>query len=398
MVKSELAPSMAPVRPVEYRLADSAKAPARSATAYQLRKVGDVAARVAKALGVPADDIDGGSGYGDWWYSNDEGGDVAMSSVAAPDCPPNTKCEAPEPMPVPKLEGVPLPEDAKAKAKAILDELGVSVSDDDLEVQGDDGPFRTVTYVPSIDGVPVPMMTSAITFGAHSQIQYANGFLFRVDEVGDYPLVSLADAFDRYQHGFGGGVEAEDAVGRPEPVPATMVDTGEATSGSGSAASSSGVASGSAGAATEPVPPSTTEGGAADCAADGPGCGVSGSPGSSGSGVIEPMPAETPPVTLEPEIVEVTHARLVLEPVATGCLDDPVYLVPAFELLLDGEDQSIGTVTAVTDDAVDQGDPAETDARVCPEDEVGDEPAGKPEPAPVPPDAGSVEPQPARNP
>jgi hypothetical protein len=82
--------------------------------------------------------------------------------------------------------------------------------------------------------------------------------------------------------------------------------------------------------------------------------------------------------------------------VATGCLDDPIYLVPAFELLLEEDDGGpIGTVTAVTDDALDTPDPADAEARVCPEDEVRDLPAGKTEPAPVPPDAGAVEPQPA---
>jgi hypothetical protein len=411
MMKSEVAtdaaagssaPAFAPVRPVEYRLGASAKAPATSAHAFRLRKVDGVTGRVAKALGVDPSHVSSDSPYGDWWYSADDaGGGSGVASSVAVACAPDEPCET---TPLPALEGVPTADEARAKAKAILDALGVDVAADALDVQGEDGQWRTVSATGSVGGVPVPMLTTTITFGEHGRVQNANGFLIQTDDLGAYPLVSLADAFDRYQHGFGGGVETMGAPAEaiPDSRPAKGAPTGEATAASGgtgvsgaATTGSAGSASGSgdsgsatsgsgtatAGTATNPAespPPSATD---APCAADGPNCGV-----------------PQPPVSVEPQIVEVTGARLVLEPAGTGCIDDSVYLVPAFELRTDGDAPAseIGSVTAVADDALQAPASGDTPDQPCPEDQVDqEEPVGKPEPAPVPSDAGSVEPQPA---
>ena len=349
-VKSEMAtdaaagatPAMAPVRPIEYRLADSAKAPATTATAYQLRKVDDVTSRVAKALGVDASDVTADTAYGDWWFSADDPSGVVSSVAVA--CAPDVPCE---PTPPPKLEGVPSADEARTRTTSILRALGMDVAADELDVQGEDGQWRTVSSPASVDGVPVPMLTTTITFGEHGRIQDANGFLFDVDEVGDYPLVSLAKAFERHQEGFGGGVET---MGVADAMPASggaIAPTPEPA----------------------PMPPSD-----ADCAADGPGCG----------------PA-APPASVEPQVIEVTGARLVLEPVGTGCVDDPVYLVPAFDLQVDAQPATIGTVTAVADDAIDTPDPRQVVDQGCPDDRSeGGAPAAKPEPGTTPPDAGSA--------
>jgi hypothetical protein len=69
-------------------------------------------------------------------------------------------------------------------------------------------------------------------------------------------------------------------------------------------------------------------------------------------------PQDTVPA--EPQVVEVTGAELVLLAVGGMCPDDPVYLVPAFELL----PGPVGTVPAVEDDAI--ADPSDADGKATP--------------------------------
>jgi hypothetical protein len=101
---------------------------------------------------------------------------------------------------------------------------------------------------------------------------------------------------------------------------------------------------------------------------------------------IEPEPT-VPTVPLEPQVVEITGADLVLQVVPTGCPGDPVYLVPTFEL----QPGPAGSVTAVADDALATSDPAAS-ANPCPDQPPTDVPLGKPEPAAVPPDTPNAEP------
>jgi hypothetical protein len=360
-----LAMAPAPYQPVEYRLADGAQAPVTKAQAYELvRPKDDPVDLVAKALGVDPSDVE--TKIHAAWYYAASSPDTAVSSSSSASCAadPEAACDDAPPVEPQPLEGVPSAADAEAKGRTIFDALGL---DDrgQVDVDGVAGQYQTVSYTPSVEGIPVPILQSTVQFGAHGRIEFAQGALFETKAIGEYPLVTLADAFDRYQHGFdgdgGGGVEAD-------VVPAQEVT--------------------SAGAATEQadlpvrVPPTTPL----------PKAGAEGSGASEASPEPMPMPAETaPPVTLEPRIVEVTGARLVLEPVASGCEDDPIYLVPAFQLL---PETDFGVVTAITDDSLagTAGDKASApDDEVCPEDE-GD---GDAEPGVVPPDAGSVEPQPA---
>ena len=93
-----------------------------------------------------------------------------------------------------------------------------------------------------------------------------------------------------------------------------------------------------------------------------------------------------PGSTLPPQIVEITGARVVLNIVVPMCPGDPVYAVPAFAF----EPDRAGSVNAVQEGDL---EPPEGGSRApkarCP----GDEP-GKPEPMPLPPDAGQTEPAP----
>jgi hypothetical protein len=98
---------------------------------------------------------------------------------------------------------------------------------------------------------------------------------------------------------------------------------------------------------------------------------------------IEPQPAE-PTVPLEPQIVEITGADLVLLAIGGNCPEDPVHLVPAFELL----PGPVGTVPAVEDDALADPSTGDEPLEPCEGQAEPDVPAGKPEPAPLPPERG----------
>ena len=254
-------------------------------------------------------------------------------------------------MPAPP-PGVPSAEEAEDRFRAILADLGINPAEGTFDVSGDDDPYqRQVAFTHTFEGIEVSGLESAVSFGENGRIEFAGGVLGRFEEVGEYPLVGLSEAFERYQEGSGTG------VGGIEP--AIAVDT-----------------------------PAVAEARDAETEAGG------GSSGSTGSGVAEPardeptQPTETtePP---EPEIVEVTGAELVLEVVLPWCEGDTIYLVPAFKLL--PEDRLGFTVPAVEDDSTVQPDP-DAEPEPCPEDEDPEDPVGRPEPAPMPPDAGSTEP------
>jgi hypothetical protein len=96
---------------------------------------------------------------------------------------------------------------------------------------------------------------------------------------------------------------------------------------------------------------------------------------------IEPQPT-TPTVPVEPQIVEITGADLVLQLVPSGCEDDPVYLVPSFEL----RPAPVGSVVAVAEDSL--AGPGGDAVEPCPDQVPTGAPVGKPEPAPLPADTG----------
>jgi hypothetical protein len=339
---------LAPARPIEYRLAEGAKAPATSAPAYKLVRDGDLSATdVAKALGLEADaagDVEVEQGLG-WFYAPqpDESVSSAPSSVAcAPEVTgPEGACEAP-PAPEPPA-GVPTAAEAEARFRTVLDRLGVDA--DDGRVEGDDGEnlfARSVRFTPSVDGRPVPGLETTVSYGGEGRVEYASGFSGRFEKLGDYPLVGLDVAFERFQQGGGGG------------GPRTMV-------------------------AEQGTPIDPASGAAIDAGAAAGGGPVM---------TIEPQPAPAP-VPLEPEIVELHGAKVVLSLVYPDCEDGEYVLVPTYsftgedgtELGLQPPPLAYPSLASPADDAAG----ADAEAAPCPGDEGGgggtDEPAGKPEPA-----------------
>ena len=269
---------------------------------------------------------------------------------------------------------------------------GRASPDGRFEVFGEDGFNRTVQFTPSVDGMPVAGLQTNIAFGADARIEYANGLLAEVEALGEYPLIGLADAVERLEEGFGsGGVRT---MGAPETDiatdPAATSDAagaaeGGASSGggtSGSAGSSAGsTGSAGAGVAEDVSPPQPT------CAPGEPCTSPPSPPKDQPPMTIEPPDRATPTVPLEPQVIEITGAELSLQLVAAGCPGDPVYLVPAFDLL----PGPAASVIAVEDDAIaGAGSDEPGTAQPCPDLPTSDLPAGKPEPAPMPADSGGA--------
>jgi hypothetical protein len=354
-------PALAPVQPVEYRLADDAEAPPKTAPAYRIVPDGDLtAAGVAKALGLSADEADDDAlevqpGLG-WFYGPDAADSVASSSSTAVACAPEVTgpagaCDAPPPPEPPA--GVPSAAEAEARFRTILKGLGIDAAEGKIVSDDGDNLFaRSVRFTPAVDGRPVEGLETTVSFGGEGRIEYGSGFFGRLEKLGDYPLVGLDEAFRRFQDGGGssgrGGVETMTAEAQPDTAPNA---TATATAGGGGAAADDGGA----------------------------------------TMTIEPQPAAPEPVA--PRIVEITGADVVLEVVYPDCEDGELVIVPTFRLRTDeGEDQSYLTVPAVEESSMDAPDPDQEPAP-CPEDEAqpGEEPAGKPEPEPatIAPDEGS---------
>jgi hypothetical protein len=353
-----------PERAVEYRLASGAKAPATSAPGYRIDAddvSDDDASRMARVFGLDGEVQRDGSAYvarsgpaefrvdttglGSWSYIRDPERSVSSVAVA---CPPGADCPAPEP-PAP-IPGLPSAAEAEDKAREVLDDLGVDIDDLRFEtVDSDAGSPRSVGWTRLVDGVEVYGFGGTMAFGEQGRVEYANDSLGRFEKVGDYPLVSMDEAVERLRTGFGGGPRA------------MATDTPA-------------IAQGAAGAA---------EGTDVGVAQGEPGGGGQSSPGSPGE--VPPAPPDAPPpappTTAAPQIVEITGARVVLLVAYGACPDDPVYAVPAFAFA----PEEAGVAVAVEQDALDTGDDVATsDPITCPGVVPGTEPAGKPEPAPLP--------------
>jgi hypothetical protein len=365
-----------PVRPVTYRLAAGAKAPATSAPGYRIDR-GDVdedqTRRLATAFGLDGAvaageggsfvvrdgssqlQVDGG-GVPSWHFVHDAEGSVSSDVAVA--CAPDGAC--PEPPPPPTVAGLPSPAEAEAKARALLERAGVDVDGAVVEAQQEPGRARTVVFTPTVDGRPVVGLATSVTFGERARVDYANGYLGRFEKVGDYPLVSMQDAVERLRSGFGGG-------GGPRALAGDLPAGAESGSGGGSSAGSTGSAGGVDAVPPAPAEPPTKED-------------PSGPPGS-----IEPPVPSEPPVTEPPEVVEITGAEVVLMLAYPTCPDDDAYLVPAFAF----EPDRAGTVMAVQDESL-AGGPGARDTKdvdPCPGVKPEPVPLGRPEPAPLPPEA-----------
>lgn len=341
---------IAPARAIEYRVAADADDVPGSATAYEVTPLprDEVRAKVAEALDVDPDRIEVGAGGHDWYFSGvSPDTAVSRSASSSPACAPDERCIGEAPAPPPTLEGVPSAAEAEAKVRELLEAMGVTEHlDGRFEVFGEDGYHRTVQFTPSVDGMPVAGLQTQVAFGALARIEYASGVLAEIESVGEYPLVGLDEAVERLRTGFGRGVRAmsvpEPAIA-PDPATDTPCVEGEPCT-------------------SPPSPPR-----------DQP------------TMTIEPD-RSPPTVPLEPQVIEITGADLSLQLVAAGCPGDPVYLVPAFDLL----PGPAASVIAVEDEALagagDGGGDEELEP--CPDQGVNDGPVGRPEPAPMPADAG----------
>lgn len=358
---------IAPARAVEYRLAGDAEAPAKSAAAYRLTaKAGaraDDATQIGKALRV--DDLDGVEVQGGigWYYGRgQEGQEGVVSSGTAVACTPEGKCPEP-PAPAPPA-GLPSAAQAERRFREILNDLGVDIGGGSVQVLPDTFDVRVVTFTPRVEGVEVVGLETSVAFGENGRVEYANGSLGRFERVGEYPLIGLPEALERFQEGFAfdgrDRAAAEGVPGDPEESAGSPPDAGPPDAGRSEP--STGCSTGET--CVDPERPSEDE----------------------PTMTIEP---QQPPVPLEPEIVEITGAELVLEVVYPMCEGGEVYLVPAYRLL---PDATAGfTVTAVEDESLavaTQPGAGVSDDEPCPGDEPDDVPMGRPEPAPLPADDG----------
>lgn len=381
---------IAPAQWPEYRAGPGVEAPATEAPAYRLVPGAVSAAEVQQAIGDDGGTVDVQAGR--WTFHREitvTDGDAAVSSDAgtsseaagseavardvgvsgsAPACAPDETCPSYEPPPPPP--GVPSAAEAETRFTEILEALDLDPSAGEFDTyDGDDaGPVyqRTITFRPTVGGRRVIGLEHTIAFGENGRIEWANGFAGRFEKLGDYPLVDVAEALERQRTSDGTATATATDVGVPEPAfdtPAVAEDGG----GEEGARTSGSTGSGAAG-QTEP-----------------------GSPGAEPSTVepVEPSEPVEAPVPTEPEIVEVTGAELVLLALWPRCEGDDLVVVPAFELSV-GDEVHL-TIPAVEEASMAQPDP-DAPSEPCPGEEPMDGPVGRPEPAPMPPDAGGREP------
>jgi hypothetical protein len=188
------------------------------------------------------------------------------------------------------------------------------------------------------------------------------------ESLGSYDLVDLPTALERLKSGggFGGGPQPMTATDSGAASTQSNVATGAPQSSGGSSGGSSAGSSGSGGPTATP---------ACDPAGK---CSVPPSPPDSPVVTIEPPGG--PPVPLEPQIMELSSARLVLVSGYNMCTGGPEFLVPSY---LFGPND-VGPVTAVTDadlQGPSTGAQTKTDVAPCP----GQDLPPQPKPAPYPP-------------
>lgn len=383
----------APYQPTTYVLGDGVTAPT-SAPAYQLgggEPSKEQVERLATAMGlegkVRAEDrafvVEDGdvvlevrrSALGAWTVTNEaahavvescahavdlvvpeggEGPDTAVSSgVAVTD--QHDGCPAPPP-----VEGLLNSEEARRRVQQIVEVGGSSAFD--YEVSDGDSSDRatSVSVEVSHRGHVLHELSTWWEFGEDGEILNGMGFLASPQSLGDYPLVSAADAVHRLNDRDRG---VHPLVDRPAPRP------GDDAAGSGATSSPGATEPAIAPSEPAPCPPE------ADC-------------------VAEPAPVPTPaPEELEPVEVAIVAIDLSYALVPTGyCEDDTVLLVPQLELEADGGDAL--WVEALTDEHLQQPSDGDVEAEPCPEDAEGQEPgrepgsapggAGEPEPVPMP--------------
>lgn len=346
-----------PARPVEYRLAGGVEAGRSTAPAYRIEpgeRPDDAAMRrIAEALGMQGTPVeedgqlvlrDGAAerrltfpvpGQG-WSYDSGSLGslDKVTSSVGSAVCRPDGTCEetsssAPPPPPPPALPDLPSKDEARAIALRFAERIGLDATA--REVGGEPSYGWTVVLTPDVGGLPVRGMETYVVIGSRGAIVNGSGAFMTVEKVADYPLASVADAFERSGLADGGGWVGIAGGGRE---PAIAVDSGA---------------------------PMT--------ATDAP----------------EPAPApDQPPTTAAPEVVELTAVRMVLVPAYPACPGQTMYLVPGYELTA-GADRVVGPIPAVEDADLQQPPPADASSAAADDSDamVKADACGRPVPVPA---------------
>lgn len=288
---------LAPWGGIEYRLGGDLPDLPRSATAHRIEAASrDDVVRLAAALGLSgavretAEEfvvVDGRKElhvqrlYGSPWWFNDmaaqdqatvsaNGADGSSSSGVACGCPEGAECDCPAPDVVPcemppcpdgsscaqvcpepsprmpeRPADLPSQDEAREIAREVLTELGVDAG----ELRVDDGFTSWYVNAPTaVDGMTVEGLMTSVAVGPKGVVMSANGLAGRIVAVGDYPLVTSAEGFERLKSGFPhSGVDCIDCT-RPLPADATAAEP-----------------------AADPDAPVSSDD-AARCAADGPGC------------------------------------------------------------------------------------------------------------------------------
>lgn len=206
--------AMYPYGGIVYKAAANLPALDGSARAYKISAADAGALRqLADALGFAGIDADNAgtftkgdeqlsvSRFGYWGYSRGFSMSVSSSGVAAA-CAPNADCRPPETT-IPQ-HPVDLPPEADAKATAVellrlagIDTDHATVTVDDLVTQWN------VRFAQAVDGLATEGLTTMVTVGEKSTIDFASGILGRPEPVDEYPLIGTRAAIDNLNSGKG---------------------------------------------------------------------------------------------------------------------------------------------------------------------------------------------------
>jgi hypothetical protein len=122
----------------------------------------------------------------------ESGVDCAVSSIPVPACPPDRTCKTPPPPPP-----LDLPSRAEARETALdaFEQAGVDTSGS-VEVRNGRDAWDVITER-RVDGARTHGYASSLSVGPKGALIRGGGLLGRLDEVGDYPLVSVEDGLKR---------------------------------------------------------------------------------------------------------------------------------------------------------------------------------------------------------
>jgi hypothetical protein len=216
-------------RPVDYRLAPGAgKDAPKQAKAYRLAPTEvdrDRVRKIADAFGVKGE-VEGTGGR-DFLVSDGEANvDVVWDNVlswsygrseveafgsVSSSCAPDGRClpGAVVNEPASTIPGVPSAAEAEDKARTLLGQAGIDLDGTSASVHGDDAGGRYVTFAPKLGGVVALGLETVVSFGEQGRVQYAGGYLAKVEALGDYDLAGPATVLER--KGSGGAAEAGEA-------------------------------------------------------------------------------------------------------------------------------------------------------------------------------------------